>query len=71
MSKTHQPRRGSDIENWIRRYRDEHLDSSGGRTGAWYALDGLLDDYTLHADTGAALTVPARQLGPHATSEEQ
>lgn len=47
--------RGGAVESWLKRRRDEYLDVSEGRTGAWYALDELLDDYREHADTGVPL----------------
>lgn len=52
----HQPRRGSDVEQWLRRKRDEYEVAPGVRDAAeWNALDNLLDDYRLHADTGTPL----------------
>jgi hypothetical protein len=44
------PERGDDVEAWIRRWRDM-LD--GDR---WIAVDSMLDDYRLHADTGTPLS---------------
>jgi hypothetical protein len=52
-----QPRRGDDVEAWLRQWRDQYADD------AWRALDDALDDYRLHADTGAPLSVPAEELG--------
>lgn len=51
---THLPRRGSDVEAWIRRER-EACDTWGDRQG-WLLLDGLLDQYRLRADLGLTLT---------------
>lgn len=45
---THTPTRNSDVEAWIKRARDEQPGESEG----WLALDGLLDNYRLAADTG-------------------
>ena len=46
---THMPYRGSDVEDWIRRMRDEK------GSGAWVGLDDLLEDYRARADTGRDL----------------
>lgn len=51
---THLPRRGSDVEAWIRRER-EICDKWGDRQG-WLQLDSLLDQYRLRADLGLILT---------------
>ena len=66
----HVARRGSDVEAWIKRARDEFLRPDGGRplrptmAGAAYDdLDDLLDDYRMHADTGTPLSEPV--TGPH------
>lgn len=48
----HQPKRGNDVEAWVKARRDE-CDPHGG---AWLALDDMLDDYRLRSDTGADLT---------------
>lgn len=58
------PRRGDEVERWIKRARDSCFSAIGAGPG-WYALDDLLDDYRLHADVGAALSVPAEEIGPH------
>lgn len=50
----HQPHRGSDVEAWLRQYRDQFPKL----TTAWYALDDLLDEYRLRADVGRTLTDP-------------
>lgn len=48
----HFPVRGDDVETWLRvwrgRYGQQYLD-------AFQVIDALLDDYRLHADTGASL----------------
>jgi hypothetical protein len=55
-----EPRRGDDVEAFIKRHRDECS------TGAVYdALDDLLDDYRLHADTGTPLSIHEAEIGPH------
>ncbi|MEV8324567.1 hypothetical protein [Kitasatospora sp. NPDC056731] len=45
------PRRGDQFEQWLKARRDECARSSE----QWQALDGLLDTYRLHADTGTPL----------------
>ena len=61
----HEPRRGSDVEAWIKRARESQRagHSLQSRTGAWYVLDDLLDDYREHADTGTPLSLCVQ--GPH------
>lgn len=51
MTDTHIPQRGSDVEEWIKARRDVWSPDSQ----SWQALDDLLDDYRLHADTGSPL----------------
>jgi hypothetical protein len=60
----HQPRRGSDVEAWLKRERDKH-DRYGDGTPDWMwcALDNLLDNYRLHADTGVPLD-STEAMGP-------
>ena len=63
----HNPRRGSDIEAWIKAARDSWADDGVTRSGRvrptrtvqWYVLDELLDDYRERADIGAALDAAA------------
>lgn len=50
---THQPKRGDEVEAWIKSKRDDWEDASELVYGA---LDDLLDEYRLHADTGIPLT---------------
>lgn len=55
----HLPHRGDAIEAWIKSKRDEHgahREDSGSE--AWTAVDNLLDDYRLAADTGEAWAAP-------------
>lgn len=49
----HQPRRGDDVEAWLRGWRD----LLGG--DPWHAVNGLLHDYQSHADTGTPLDTEA------------
>lgn len=63
----HRPHRGSDVEAWLKTKRDEYIGSpEEGYTLSWAALDTLLDEYRLRADTGATLSTPAEEIGPHA-----
>jgi hypothetical protein len=58
----HEPRRDDDVARWLKRKRDEHV----GRPSPdhlWHLLDGLLDDYRDHADTGTPLDAVVE--GPH------
>ena len=50
---THLPRRGSDVEAWLRQQR-EACASWGDRQG-FLLLDNLLDQYRLRADLGLTL----------------
>lgn len=45
------PRRDDDVATWIRRRREEMPADSAD----WYLIDGMLDNYRLHADTGVPL----------------
>jgi hypothetical protein len=45
------PRRGDQFEQWLKAQRDLCI----GHAGTYNAVDGLLDDYRLHADTGTPL----------------
>jgi predicted TIM-barrel fold metal-dependent hydrolase len=54
--------RADDVAAWIKEHRDRYLNGAE-RTGAWYAIDDLLDDYREHADTGTPLN--ERVQGPH------
>jgi hypothetical protein len=47
----HIPRRGSDVEAWIKARRDSFQIGHH----SWYALDELLDDYREKADQGLML----------------
>ncbi len=61
------PARGDAVEAWLKGQRDALADGYG-RLPAWYALDDLLDDYRLHADTGTPLGRHAC-AGPHCDCE--
>lgn len=53
-----QARRGDEFEAWLKEKRDvysEARDRDEYSRAIWYALDDLLDDYRLHADTGVPL----------------
>lgn len=58
-----QPRRDDNVAAFIKRHRDEYPDRWDR---GYIALDNLLDNYRLHADTGVDLTVDTGTLGPHA-----
>jgi hypothetical protein len=46
------PRRGDAVEAWLKAQRDEYYPDHGEQ---WSAIDDLLDEYRLHADTGTPL----------------
>lgn len=46
------PRRGDQVETWLKAQRDEYEVESSEQ---WKALNELLDTYRLHADTGTPL----------------
>lgn len=46
----HHPHRGDQVEAWIKERRDSVVDRT-----KWFALDDLLDEYRLAADTGLSL----------------
>ncbi|WP_045740756.1 hypothetical protein [Actinoplanes rectilineatus] len=52
----HEAMRGSDVEAWLKRHREAYREPDGTVTGAWHAIDGILDDYRDHADTGTPLS---------------
>jgi hypothetical protein len=45
------PRRGDKVEAWLKECRDQHANMDT----TWFALDALLDQYRLDADTGSEL----------------
>lgn len=51
----HEPRRGSDVEAWIKSHRETYRAAADPTAGAWHALDRLLDDYLAHAAAGIPL----------------
>lgn len=52
------PHRDDEVAAWLKRMRDRDWCQD-----AWYAIDMLLDDYRLHADTGTPLSEEV--VGPH------
>jgi hypothetical protein len=55
---SHQPKRGDEVEAWIKRQRDLYAESKSWDERAywaWTTLDWTLDEYRLHADTGEPL----------------
>lgn len=51
LTYTNKPHRGDLLEAWIKARRDEQRPTGEG----WSALDDLLDEYRLAADTGESL----------------
>jgi hypothetical protein len=51
----HRPRRGSDVEAWLKRRRDEWVPRG---SEVHRALDGLLDEYRRRADYALPLDAP-------------
>lgn len=62
------PARGDHVEAWLKAHRDRFADGFT-RDPQWEALDQLLDDYRLHADTGTPLGQHACD-GPHCDCAE-
>jgi len=56
-----QPARGDHVETWLKLERDRFDEAHDAQ---WDTLNDLLDNYRLHADTGAPLGQHARS-GPH------
>lgn len=46
------PKRGDQVEAWLKSQRDEYHQTSSPQ---WQALNEALDTYRLHADTGTPL----------------
>jgi hypothetical protein len=59
----HEPRRGSDVEAWLKAKRDEMNTEDGDPSVHWFTVDAILDDYRLHADTGTPLD-STENMGP-------
>jgi hypothetical protein len=58
----HQPERGSEVERWIKHWRDNYeAKDEGGNPPEWYAVDALLDSYRDMADAGMSIK-EAREL---------
>jgi hypothetical protein len=53
MKEHHWPKRGDEVEEWLKKRRDEIKGSHPME--AWTAIDEMLDDYRLAADTGQTL----------------
>lgn len=51
----HQPRRGDQVEAWLKAQRDDWASDRADVPATYDALDDLLDLYRLHADTGTPL----------------
>lgn len=51
----HYPERGDQVEAWIKDRRDKQGPFRYEDNEAWGALDNLLDEYRLAADTGRSL----------------
>jgi hypothetical protein len=60
----HTPRRGSDVEAWIKAHRDHWLLQTRQHAGEYVALDNLLEEYRLRADTGLSLSDDISLAGP-------
>lgn len=62
----HRPRRDDEVAAWLKAKRDEYEGALGPRNAAARdTLDSLLDEYRLRADTGATLSTPLEEIGPH------
>jgi len=59
-----QPRRGDHVAAWLKAQRDQHVDGYDSPPPEWHALDRVLDDYRLHADTGTPLDQPLGDVAP-------
>ena len=46
------PRRGDHVEAWLKAQRDQYSEHHDAQ---WDLIDGLLDEYRLHADTATPL----------------
>lgn len=55
----HVPHRGSNVEVWLKQYRDQ----ASKNNSSLYILDDLLESYREHGDTGTPLS--QRVVGPH------
>ncbi len=55
----HRAQRGSDVEAWLKRWRDRYEPGDPG----YFTLDNALNDYREHADCGVPLNQEAP--GPH------
>ena len=56
------PRRDDEVATWIKEKRDRYTQEEPN--DFWQALDDLLDDCRLHADTGTPLNQPTPHPNP-------
>lgn len=67
MSELFLPQRGDAVETWIKSWRDEYAAAKDhhdfGGHDAYWALDQMLDDYRLHADTGMPIDQEVSENG--------
>jgi len=57
-----EPRRGDDVDRWLKRWRDRYREDGGEwEPIAYGAIDDMLDDYRLHAGTGTPLDEEVRE----------
>ena len=64
ISLPHQPKRDDDVARWLRKIRDQYQPSpfDSRESGAYWALDGVLDEYRARADYGLTLDDDLSQL---------
>jgi hypothetical protein len=57
VSIPHQPKREDDVARWLKRIRDEYQPNpfDSRESGAYWAIDGILDEYRARADYGLTL----------------
>ena len=64
-----QPVRGSEVERWVKHWRDNYAArDEGGNPPEWHALDALLDSYREMADAGMTIK-EARELSMTGSDE--
>lgn len=66
----HQALRGDEVEAWLKQWREKFREEEISRpsTGAWTAIDNMVDDYQAHAGAGKPLAMP---LDPAENTEEE
>ena len=57
---SHQPKRGDDVETWLKKWRD---DAFAEFDTVYWTIDAMLDEYRLRADTGLTLDRPISEAG--------